>query len=93
MVIVPTHDHTAYQFKLLDRFLADGEWSPDERQAIKDYEAQLFDGKRGTWHLPDSALPHYLPPDQPGKIGAVSEPDLIESERAQPLPARQDTRL
>ena len=35
MVIVPGHDHTDYQYQLLEPFLADGDLSPGEREKIK----------------------------------------------------------
>jgi hypothetical protein len=71
MVILPCHDHTAYQFDYLDPFLADGTLSADERLAIHDYEARLFDA---PWHLPDHALPGFLPAANGSPIGRVAEP-------------------
>ncbi len=71
MVIVPTHDHTAYQFQYLEPFLADGVLSPEERQAIKTYEARMFDE---VGHLVPSALPHFLTPLDKGRVGTITEP-------------------
>jgi glyoxylase-like metal-dependent hydrolase (beta-lactamase superfamily II) len=66
MVIVPTHDHTAYQFQYIDPFLPD-----EERQEIKAYEARVFDE---AWRLVPGALPHFVAPPENGHVGAVTEP-------------------
>jgi hypothetical protein len=71
MVILPTHDHTAYQFQYIDPFLADGELSDEERRKIKACEACLFDE---DWHLVPGALPHFVSPPENGRVGAVAEP-------------------
>jgi hypothetical protein len=70
-VILPTHDHTAYQFRYSDPFLADGELCDEERQKIKAYEARLFDE---DWRLVPGALPHFVSPPENGRVGAVAEP-------------------
>ena len=72
MIIAPMHDHTDYMRKLLEPFLADGDLSPGERQAIKTYEARLFE--KG-YSLTKSALPHFLPPQNKGRVGTVTEPE------------------
>jgi glyoxylase-like metal-dependent hydrolase (beta-lactamase superfamily II) len=79
LVLIPTHDHTAYQRDHIAPFLADGTLSPEERQAITDYEARLFDA---PWHLPDPALPRFLPATDGGPIGQVSEPEAVAIRRA-----------
>lgn len=70
MVILPTHDHTAYQSEFVGPFLNDGQLSVDERRQIEAYESQLFDR---DWHLRPQALPHFVPPEY-GGIGTVAEP-------------------
>lgn len=75
MVIVPGHDHTRYLREYLDPFLADGVLSPEERQAIRDYEARLFEP---GWRLALSALPRFLPPADGGNVGAVTEPEIAD---------------
>lgn len=73
MVLVPAHDHTDYLSRYLDPFLADGRLSLEERHAVKDYEARLFDGE---WHLAPDALPGFLPSQGNGGVGSVAEPKL-----------------
>lgn len=73
LVIAPEHDHTDYIRKLLGPFLADGGLSLEEQQAIKTYETSLFDE---GGHLVPSALPHFLPPLDRGRVGSVTEPAL-----------------
>lgn len=73
VVIVPCHDHTAYQFDHIDRYLADGVLSPDERAALRNYETQLF---TPGWQLAEGALPQFLPPDDGAVAGSVSEPEI-----------------
>jgi N-acyl homoserine lactone hydrolase len=69
LVIVPGHDDTDYQSKLLEPFLADGVLSLGEREQIKSYEARLFDD-RG--HLVPSAMPHFVPPVQGEQAGKAA---------------------
>jgi len=69
LVIVPGHDHTDYQYLLLEPFLADGALSPEEREEIRTYEARLFDNYR---HLVPSAMPHYLPPVHGERVGKAA---------------------
>ncbi len=71
MIIVPTHDHTAYQFQYIEPFLADGALSPEERQAIKTYEAQMFSP---GWRLKPNYLPRYIPGTTQDHVGLVTEP-------------------
>jgi glyoxylase-like metal-dependent hydrolase (beta-lactamase superfamily II) len=71
LVLVPCHDHTAYQRDHLVPFLIDGTLSPEERRTIRSYEAQLFDA---PWHLSPYALPQFLAAADGSSIGQVSEP-------------------
>jgi N-acyl homoserine lactone hydrolase len=73
MMIVPCHDHTAYQFDYLDHYLADGTLSAVERTTIRDYEAQLFES---PWQLPETALPRFLTASDGAPVGRVSEPEI-----------------
>jgi len=69
LVIVPGHDHTEYQFRLLEPFLADGVLSPGERQKIKTYVARLFDN---SCNLMPGMLPHFIPPVPSERVGKVA---------------------
>jgi glyoxylase-like metal-dependent hydrolase (beta-lactamase superfamily II) len=69
--LVVGHDHTDYQSKLLAPFLAKGWLSEDERRALSDYEAKLFDGNDG---LRADAVPRFQSPGVDGVVGTVSEP-------------------
>ncbi|HMK65066.1 MAG TPA: N-acyl homoserine lactonase family protein [Thermodesulfobacteriota bacterium] len=69
LVIVPGHDSTEYQHRLLEPFLADGVLSPDEREQIRNYKASLFDE---NGHLVPSAMPHFIPPAPGGKAGQAA---------------------
>jgi glyoxylase-like metal-dependent hydrolase (beta-lactamase superfamily II) len=69
MVIVPGHDHTDYQYQLLQPFLADGVLSPDEREQIKTYESRLFDD---FGHLVPSAMPHFIPAAHGERLGKAA---------------------
>ena len=69
LVLVPGHDHTAYQFEHLVPGLAKGHLTAAERGAIHDYETALFtpDGR-----LRPEATPRYIPGKPPGYVGQVS---------------------
>jgi N-acyl homoserine lactone hydrolase len=69
MVIVPGHDHTDYQYRLLEPFLADGVLSLEEREQIKAYEARLFDD---SGNLVPGALPKFMPPAEGERVGKVA---------------------
>jgi len=43
LVLIPTHDHTAYRFDHLVPFLADGTLSPEERQWLDDYHGRVLE--------------------------------------------------
>jgi hypothetical protein len=68
-VLVPGHDHTAYQFEHLVPGLAKGHLTAAERAAIRDCEAAVFtpDGR-----LRPEATPRYIPGKPPGYVGHVS---------------------
>jgi glyoxylase-like metal-dependent hydrolase (beta-lactamase superfamily II) len=63
------HDHTDYQWKHLVRYLAKGALTDEERRAIREYEAVLFDG---AGRLRPSALPEFLT-RAGGAVGTVCE--------------------
>jgi glyoxylase-like metal-dependent hydrolase (beta-lactamase superfamily II) len=69
MVLVPGHDHTAYQFDHLFPELAKGYLTAAERVAIRDHEEATFtrDGR-----LRPEAIPRYNPGPPPGYVGQVS---------------------
>lgn len=69
MVIVPPHDHTDYQYKFVQPFLADGELSIEERQGIKAFESTLFESND---RLLSSSLPHFVPSSDGGPVGSVA---------------------
>jgi len=69
MVIVPGHDHSDYQYLLLEPFLADGVLSPEEREQIKAYEALLFDD---AGHLVPGAMPHFIPAAHGERVGKAA---------------------
>jgi N-acyl homoserine lactone hydrolase len=69
LVVVPGHDHSAYQFEHLVPFLADGVLSAEERQAIKAYETAIFDAQD---NLLANAQPHFIAPSDGGTLGTVA---------------------
>ncbi len=67
LVIVPTHDHTDYQFDLVRPALEKGQLSERDRERILAYEEEVFDADfrlRG-------ALPVFVPPPKGRKVGSV----------------------
>ena len=75
LVLVPGHDHTAYQFEHLVPGLAKGYFTAAERHAIHDFESTVFTPEGG---LRPGARPVYLPGQPPDFVGRVSPapPDL-----------------
>ena len=71
--LVVGHDHTEYQWKYLTPCLAKGWLSDDERRAIAEYEANLFDAE---WRLRRDALPRFRPGAEGHAVGTVSEPTM-----------------
>jgi len=69
LVLVPGHDHSAYQFEHLVPFLADGVLAAEERQAIKAYETAIFDAHD---NLLANAQPHFVAPSDGGTLGTVT---------------------
>ncbi|QBD77355.1 N-acyl homoserine lactonase family protein [Ktedonosporobacter rubrisoli] len=74
LLIAPMHDHTAYLSRYLEPGLSAGDLSLKARQAIKAYEARMFEQ---GYHLVPDALPHFLPPADEGRVGTVTEPALV----------------
>ena len=71
MHLVVGHDHTDYQRKYLAPYLAKGWLSEEERRALKNYEARLFEG---DWRLRDDAIPRFRPGVDGSAVGTVAEP-------------------
>jgi N-acyl homoserine lactone hydrolase len=69
LVLVPGHDHTAYQFEHLIPGLAKGHLTAAERAAIRDFESSVFTPEG---RLRSEAQPRYLPGHPPGYVGQVS---------------------
>jgi hypothetical protein len=69
LVLVPGHDHTAYQFDHLVPGLAKGGLTVAERVALHDFEATVFTDEG---RLRPEAVPHYLPGQAPGYVGQVT---------------------
>lgn len=69
LVLVPGHDHTAYQFDHLVPGLAKGGLTVAERAAIHDFEATVFTDEG---RLRPDAVPHYLPGQLPEYVGQVT---------------------
>ncbi len=67
-VMLHAHDHTDYQFDLIEPSLADGGFSPEERREIEDYEAGVFGD---DWSLLPGNTPHFVPADDEstGRVG------------------------
>lgn len=76
LVLVPGHDHTAYQFEHLVPFLADGVLSSEQIQAIKAYETVVFDASD---NLLPAALPRFIHSPKGGPDGSVAEPLMLPS--------------
>jgi glyoxylase-like metal-dependent hydrolase (beta-lactamase superfamily II) len=70
LVVVPVHDHTAYQFEYLEPMLAKGYLTPEDRDKIKIYVSDIFDG---GWRLKASHRPAYIPGANKERIGTVKE--------------------
>jgi N-acyl homoserine lactone hydrolase len=70
--LVVGHDHTDYQRKYLAPYLAKGWLSDEERRALKEYEAGVFEG---GWRLRSNAMPRFQPGANGGAVGTVSEPN------------------
>jgi len=70
LVLVPGHDHTAYQVEHLMPGLAKGYLTESERASIRKHEARVFspDGR-----LRPEAMPRYVPGDPPGYVGHVTD--------------------
>ena len=69
LVLVPGHDHTAYQFEHLVPGLAKSYFTAAERKAIHDVESTVFTPEGG---LRPEARPRYLPGQPPDYVGRVS---------------------
>jgi glyoxylase-like metal-dependent hydrolase (beta-lactamase superfamily II) len=67
-IMLHAHDHTGYQFDLIEPFLADGSLSPGERREIKAYEAGVF---TGDWRLHPGNTPRFVPPEGEEDTGKV----------------------
>ena len=67
-VILHAHDHTGYQFDLIEPFLADGGFSAGERREIEAYEAGVF---TGDWRLLPGNTPRFVPPKGEEGTGRV----------------------
>jgi hypothetical protein len=67
-VILHAHDHTGYQFDLIDPSLADGSLSPGERREIKDYDAGVFTDR---WSLLPGNTPHFVSAEGDESTGKV----------------------
>ena len=71
--LVVGHDHTEYQRKYLTPYLGKGWLNEDERRAMSQYEATLFDD---DLRLRPEAVPHFQPGPDGATVGTVSEPCL-----------------
>lgn len=69
LVLVPGHDHTAYQFEHLVPGLAKGDLTAAERAAVHAYEAAIF---TPNGRLRPEAMPRFIPGQGPGFVGQVS---------------------
>jgi N-acyl homoserine lactone hydrolase len=65
------HDHTDYQWKHLAPGLSKGWLTAEERRAMNEYMARLFDSADT---LRAGALPQFQPGRDKGAVGTVSEP-------------------
>ena len=72
--LVVGHDHTDYQSKLLAPFLAKGWLSEDERRALSDYAARLFDSNGA---LRADAMPRFQSTADGRAVGTVNEPAVL----------------
>jgi len=69
--LVVGHDHADYQRNYLAPYLAKGFLSDEDRRAMSDYEARLFEAEG---RLRSDALPRFQPGTGGGPVGTVSEP-------------------
>lgn len=70
LVVVPGHDHTAYQYEYLVPGLAKGYLTQAERTRIHEYEARVF---TSGGRLTPEAMPRYIPGSPPDYVGQVTE--------------------
>jgi glyoxylase-like metal-dependent hydrolase (beta-lactamase superfamily II) len=63
------HDHTDYQFDLVEPSLADGGLSPGERREIEAYEARVF---TDDWSLLPGNTPRFVPAEDEESTGRVA---------------------
>ena len=68
--LVVGHDRTDYRWKHLAPSLSKGWLDPDERRAVADHEASLFDGDGA---LRPEAMPRFEPGKDGGVVGTVKE--------------------
>ncbi len=68
LVLIPGHDPTEYHNEYLKAFFRDGILAPEELKAIKKYEKKLLPG---DYHLPQEALPEFLPAAGGGTVGSI----------------------
>lgn len=67
-VMLHAHDHTGYQFDLIEPFLADGGLSAGERRETEAYEAGVF---TDDWSLLPGNAPRFVPPEGEESTGRV----------------------
>ena len=70
LIVLPAHDHTAYQSEHLGPGLAEGHLTAEERARIRRYEQRVFtaDGR-----LRADRMPRYIACGGPDPLGGVSE--------------------
>ncbi|MGH3090454.1 MAG: MBL fold metallo-hydrolase, partial [Rubrobacteraceae bacterium] len=68
-VVLHAHDHTDYQFDLIEPSLADGGLSAEERREIEAYEADVF---TDDWGLRPGNSPRFVPAEGEESTGRVA---------------------
>lgn len=74
LIIVPSHDSSEYMTAYLAGLTANGILSQSERDAIRAYQAQLFDA---DGRIKADYFPAYVPNPDGSKYGSVTAPNLV----------------
>lgn len=67
-ILLFAHDHSDYQFSLVDQSLADGKLSTTEREQIQDYVGSIF---LDDWQLAQGNQPYFIPASGDDRLGSV----------------------
>lgn len=67
-VLLFAHDHTDYQFDIIERIFKDGMLTQNELNDVKKFRKKVFE--KG-WRLEPGNMPFYIPPSRMEETGSV----------------------